>query len=231
MSEENIKNCPPEEDLIAWFDSELQDRSLEEHITDCDNCQKKVRTYHKIDAALQEELHIEHDIVLRIKENTLKEVGRPKIMSMKLWISLAACVAIVSTALFLKFQFQPADENSGAVIAETKTESIHKALSNTSFAPADTAVANDAALVEHSWKMNSRDRALTVLEELIPSQSTHFNKLKTEKGEFTLLLDMNKDDYQEMISVLKEEKFISEDSLELPENTESIRYKINFTAD
>ena len=89
-------------------------------------------------------------------------------------------------------------------------------------------MADDAVLIEQSWKTENRDRALTVLVELIPAQSKHFNKLKTENGEFTLLLDMNKKDYQEMITVFAKEKFTSADDVSVPDNADVIRYKLHF---
>ncbi len=57
MNTNNNNNCPSFEELSAYFDSELDQFSLEyAHIQNCDKCQRELDAYTKVSVMLKEEL-------------------------------------------------------------------------------------------------------------------------------------------------------------------------------
>ena len=77
MAKNILKECPSEEELNAWYDSELRDPVIEDHLTSCSKCRKVLRSYLEIDSEIQGNLCSGYDpkMAFRIKSRSMARIA------------------------------------------------------------------------------------------------------------------------------------------------------------
>ena len=234
MSKVDAKVCPSEEDLIAWFDSELQDKALEKHLGECQSCNEKVRTYHKIDNLIQEDLTVDGEVVLRIKRQTMNQIRKPAILSPKLWISIIACLIVIVIILVVKSKMEAAPSGDNSKKEDTSLGKVD----DDKYKSLDSAVLQyllpseqDYPQLSHTWSVVSLSKTIDVLLDLMPQEQQYLDMQRSKRESFQLIVDLNNKDLEQMKKAFTEECFNLETKIEPPQTADMIRYKIKFIAD
>jgi hypothetical protein len=115
MTEETIDmttDCPSAEDLCAWFDNQLSDAEIDNHVNSCPQCKSIIKSYKRIDRQIKENVErpTQRDmgILVRIKDGSMKEItgGRgdswlTPIFMIKILLSCAVIAGLLATIFLL----------------------------------------------------------------------------------------------------------------------------------
>ena len=100
--------CPSSESLSSWYDRELRDCSIDEHVATCDECRRVIAAYHSLDNMLSSNLGQGRSEV--IIGNVLDKSKRPLLLRFPMYkLSFVAGLAIIATTLVVTINKLPED--------------------------------------------------------------------------------------------------------------------------
>jgi hypothetical protein len=104
--------CPSSEVLSSWYDRELRNPEIDEHLAVCKGCQKVIAAYQSIDNVLTAGLSTDRrDVIIR---SVIKQSGRPSILHFPMYkVSIAAGLAVVAVTLFIALNQMPLTPGTG----------------------------------------------------------------------------------------------------------------------
>ena len=121
--------CPSSEMLSSWYDRELRDCRIDEHVATCDECRRVIAAYHSLDNMLSSNLSTgRSDVIIR---SVLDQSKRPLLLRFPVYkLSLVAGLAIIATTLVVTINKLPengvaantlAPDTADAAATETDT--------------------------------------------------------------------------------------------------------------
>ncbi len=98
--------CPSSESLSSWYDRELRDCRIDEHVATCDECRRVIAAYHSLDNMLSSNLGMgRSDVIIR---SVLDQSKRPLLRRFPVYkLSLVAGFAIIATTLVVTINKLP----------------------------------------------------------------------------------------------------------------------------
>jgi hypothetical protein len=98
--------CPSSEELSSWYDRELRDCRIDEHVATCDECRRVIAAYHSLDNMLSSNLDMgRSDAIIR---SVLDQSKRPFLLRFPVYkLSLVAGLAIIATTLVVTINKSP----------------------------------------------------------------------------------------------------------------------------
>ncbi len=106
------KDCPCEESLFLYMDSQLEEKDLkeiEEHIAICPSCKRETEFLKKFEKDFQADIPLPEDF-------TCKVMGRIKQSGMVFYILSALMVTLLFTVLFFSLNIAPPLPAAGEII-------------------------------------------------------------------------------------------------------------------
>mgnify|MGYP001221987358 CR=1 FL=1 len=99
--------CPSSEMLSSWYDRELRDCRIDEHVATCDECRRVIAAYHSLDNMLSSNLGMggRSEVIIR---SVLDQSKRPLLLRFPVYkLSLVAGLAIIATTLVVTINKLP----------------------------------------------------------------------------------------------------------------------------
>ena len=99
--------CPSSEALSSWYDRELRDCRIDEHVATCDECRRVIAAYHSLDNMLSSNLGMggRSEVIIR---SVLDQSKRPLLLRFPVYkLSLVAGLAIIATTLVVTINKLP----------------------------------------------------------------------------------------------------------------------------
>ncbi len=130
-----LKECPSEEELNAWYDSELRDPVLEDHLARCPKCRNILRSYLEIDSEIQGNLSFAYDLKMasRIRSRSMARIRgrrRFRLLYLNTWGRVAACAVIAVLVLVIRNRFKEFSENLADDAVQTMAKRPAKLVRN-----------------------------------------------------------------------------------------------------
>lgn len=128
MDNDNPKSqeCPPIEDLSAWYDGELADAAADRHIQRCELCRSVMQTYEAIDTAIVAGIGDDPERHVRIGRRVAAGIRqKPAIIPFYIKIGVAAGVVFLAGLVLV---LQQAGETDGLKLADVSPIDAAKAV-------------------------------------------------------------------------------------------------------
>ncbi len=125
--------CPSSEMLSSWYDRELRDCRIDEHVATCDECRRVIAAYHSLDNMLSSNLGMggRSEVIIR---SVLDQSKRPLLRRFPVYkLSLVAGLAIIATTLVVTINKLPengvaantlAPDTADATATATETDAV-----------------------------------------------------------------------------------------------------------
>ena len=147
MNNDNPKfqECPPIEDLSAWYDGELADAAADRHIQRCESCRSVMQTYEAIDTAIVAGIGDDPERRVRIGRRVAAGIRRkPAIIQFYIKIGVAAGVVFLAGLVLV---LQQAGETDGLKLADVSPIDAAKAAPDTPATAVESAPATAGGIV------------------------------------------------------------------------------------
>jgi hypothetical protein len=139
-SKASCAECPSSEMLSSWYDRELRDCRIDEHVATCDECRRVIAAYHSLDNMLSSNLGMggRSEVIIR---SVLDQLKRPLLLRFPVYkLSLVAGLVIIATTLVVAINKLPengvaANTLSPDAVDATATETDTVAATTATTAP------------------------------------------------------------------------------------------------